>query len=132
MIRRPPRSTLFPSTPLFRSRAQRPLHGGPLEQLPAPLELGLELLLRLGEPLQRLPCSFGVELGQRFLQLAQPLLELPRGGALQQLLHFAQPRLERRVVDPRRLRGPRDLLDRFRSEERRVGKECRSRWSPYH
>ena len=20
----------------------------------------------------------------------------------------------------------------FRSEERRVGKECRSRWSPYH
>ena len=24
------------------------------------------------------------------------------------------------------------LLDYFRSEERRVGKECRSRWSPYH
>ena len=24
------------------------------------------------------------------------------------------------------------LGDRFRSEERRVGKECRSRWSPYH
>ena len=23
-------------------------------------------------------------------------------------------------------------LERFRSEERRVGKECRSRWSPYH
>src|SRR5688572_33279639 len=23
-------------------------------------------------------------------------------------------------------------LDRARSEERRVGKECRSRWSPYH
>ena len=23
-------------------------------------------------------------------------------------------------------------LDRLRSEERRVGKECRSRWSPYH
>ena len=22
--------------------------------------------------------------------------------------------------------------NRFRSEERRVGKECRSRWSPYH
>src|SRR2546426_103896 len=33
----------------------------------------------------------------------------------------------------------RDLLDqhradkgKYRSEERRVGKECRSRWSPYH
>ena len=24
------------------------------------------------------------------------------------------------------------ILDRMRSEERRVGKECRSRWSPYH
>ena len=23
-------------------------------------------------------------------------------------------------------------FDRVRSEERRVGKECRSRWSPYH
>ena len=22
--------------------------------------------------------------------------------------------------------------EQFRSEERRVGKECRSRWSPYH
>src|SRR3712207_4594651 len=25
-----------------------------------------------------------------------------------------------------------ELNDIFRSEERRVGKECRSRWSPYH
>ena len=24
------------------------------------------------------------------------------------------------------------IKDRIRSEERRVGKECRSRWSPYH
>src|SRR3712207_8659644 len=24
------------------------------------------------------------------------------------------------------------VADRARSEERRVGKECRSRWSPYH
>ena len=24
------------------------------------------------------------------------------------------------------------FADSFRSEERRVGKECRSRWSPYH
>ena len=26
----------------------------------------------------------------------------------------------------------RNFLGRMRSEERRVGKECRSRWSPYH
>ena len=25
---------------------------------------------------------------------------------------------------------PKDIV--YRSEERRVGKECRSRWSPYH
>ena len=25
-----------------------------------------------------------------------------------------------------------DRIERSRSEERRVGKECRSRWSPYH
>ena len=34
-------------------------------------------------------------------------------------------RLPARKVDPKR-------EIRFRSEERRVGKECRSRWSPYH
>ena len=30
----------------------------------------------------------------------------------------------------RRFKGP--FRNRLRSEERRVGKECRSRWSPYH
>src|SRR2546421_7709948 len=29
-------------------------------------------------------------------------------------------------------RGSADVVDVDRSEERRVGKECRSRWSPYH
>ena len=29
--------------------------------------------------------------------------------------------------------GPRAFTQgQYRSEERRVGKECRSRWSPYH
>ena len=27
---------------------------------------------------------------------------------------------------------PRPIVIKLRSEERRVGKECRSRWSPYH
>ena len=31
-----------------------------------------------------------------------------------------------------RISGIRLTLDFSRSEERRVGKECRSRWSPYH
>src|SRR6202044_4107154 len=29
-------------------------------------------------------------------------------------------------------RAHRSRIDEIRSEERRVGKECRSRWSPYH
>src|SRR2546429_5301143 len=39
------------------------------------------------------------------------------------------------VVLPLTRKGPRRARDarrRARSEERRVGKECRSRWSPYH
>src|SRR2546422_5918268 len=38
----------------------------------------------------------------------------------------AQARIESRVT----LLG--ESIERKRSEERRVGKECRSRWSPYH
>src|SRR2546422_5599205 len=41
-----------------------------------------------------------------------------------QLLEVAIEVLERRLLD-----FPRHVA---RSEERRVGKECRSRWSPYH
>ena len=42
-----------------------------------------------------------------------------------------------RIIAAEMLRGRNYLLeennlDSFRSEERRVGKECRSRWSPYH
>ena len=32
----------------------------------------------------------------------------------------------------RELRNTMSLFQSSRSEERRVGKECRSRWSPYH
>src|SRR2546427_11367842 len=38
-----------------------------------------------------------------------------------------------RVCGPRRYPGGIDRAQWYdRSEERRVGKECRSRWSPYH
>src|SRR2546430_13637395 len=35
-------------------------------------------------------------------------------------------------LDARGLRPVHEWVGGFRSEERRVGKECRSRWSPYH
>src|SRR5579859_7003638 len=44
--------------------------------------------------------------------------------------------IEVRIVDPKRVRSfalsAGRLAKNDRSEERRVGKECRSRWSPYH
>ena len=36
------------------------------------------------------------------------------------------------VVEPRRISSLLNSGENVRSEERRVGKECRSRWSPYH
>ena len=39
--------------------------------------------------------------------------------------------LELLMKNPRRVYSRESLMD-LRSEERRVGKECRSRWSPYH
>ena len=47
-------------------------------------------------------------------------------------IHF----LELDFAHPNELRaqlsGHKGTYNKFRSEERRVGKECRSRWSPYH
>ena len=37
-----------------------------------------------------------------------------------------------RTVDAEFLLAKRQYIAATRSEERRVGKECRSRWSPYH
>ena len=42
-------------------------------------------------------------------------------------------RLEKRVKElEKQLAQKTTLVGLVRSEERRVGKECRSRWSPYH
>src|SRR3712207_9482652 len=57
-------------------------------------------------------------------------------ASLASFLHRVEPpldaleRLLYAIVAVPGLRAP--LVDQKRSEERRVGKECRSRWSPYH
>src|SRR5256885_12454821 len=43
-------------------------------------------------------------------------------------VEFTSPPGGKPIVSP----SPRSRAVAFRTEERRVGKECRSRWSPYH
>src|SRR5256885_14287044 len=69
---------------------------------------------------------------------AAPELQKLFGNARSELFHYEvrstydTPEIaeSRRIVEDA-LREP-SLEDPDRSEERRVGKECRSRWSPYH
>src|SRR2546422_10303467 len=100
MIRRPPRSTLFPYTTLFRSpHPRRPFqHDRGLVQ-----ELVEERLTEL--------VHLRAILGREVTEPAQGPLQL-------RAPQIIEPVAER--------------PDHGRSEERRVGKECRSRWSPYH
>src|SRR2546426_3528211 len=145
MIRRPPRSTLFPYTTLFRSQGDS--HGGERlqghrvggnqhrvlgessggggeasrEDAARPAG-GRDLATRLAAEGRRGRQLSGE--GQGFLQVRGRLGSfIPPQQLHVQGPHTAwsQPRGRDRLVGRR-----------TRSEERRVGKECRSRWSPYH
>ena len=82
--------------------------------------------------------------GQRGTRRGWTLVWGVRGGQRGGGLCIVQVRRGTEEVDPviMELRGGREEVDpvmegkrragRRRSEERRVGKECRSRWSPYH
>ena len=97
------------------------------------------------EPAGDEPVSFSVADGgalcPRCLQAPsprQPPSRLPL-RAYRDLLALNDPRVELPALDPPHAAAHRRLVARFvryhlaeRSEERRVGKECRSRWSPYH
>src|SRR5256885_2512026 len=65
--------------------------------------------------------------GQRRLLRPLPL------AARQASTHALSPK-DRPCTEPKPGRAERETPGRalIRSEERRVGKECRSRWSPYH
>src|SRR2546426_12308302 len=131
MIRRPPRSTLFPYTTLFRS----------LPRFAPEDAVGAERLRRR---------SAG-RVGRwdrvaRLLAAGWRRGEGGRGGRERGSLcdvnavHARATEAARHVFQaglvgehpeqPEQLRGW--GIARQRSEERRVGKECRSRWSPYH
>ena len=62
---------------------------------------------------------------------AEKVLEDTIQSVISQTYHH----VEYIIVDGASKDGTLSIIDRYRSrrsEERRVGKECRSRWSPYH
>src|SRR3712207_9210579 len=106
MIRRPPRSTLFPYTTLFRSGfdAGKKVKGKKRHVLVDTQGLLMQAVIHAADIQDR---DGGVLLMGALFGLYPFLLKLYADSGYQ---------------------GPKFQ----RSEERRVGKECRSRWSPYH
>src|SRR5258708_39012699 len=105
MIRRPPRSTLFPYTTLFRSGVQALLFQV-LRQLGRAQALQKQLASR--NPPPRVSALLNTALALAWDESRAPY---PPFTLVNQTVEAAK---------------------QGRSEERRVGKECRSRWSPYH
>src|SRR3712207_9198012 len=100
MIRRPPRSTLFPYTTLFRSE----LPGVRQEDVDITFHNGVLTISGVRQAEEQKEGS-GYYVRERRYGSFRRSMSLPQG------------------TDESGIR---------RSEERRVGKECRSRWSPYH
>src|SRR3712207_9292602 len=99
MIRRPPRSTLFPYTTLFRSEGK----------------VSVKLFIHESGFHQ---CLTVVECSVHFNRRDVPS---QRGKLFFLYFTYFPLRIKHVHANPF-----------HRSEERRVGKECRSRWSPYH
>src|SRR5256885_14389817 len=130
MIRRPPRSTLFPYTTLFRSAKEA-----------AQQQVQLPFRLEMKRPSKsRLEIDFAgktavqVYDGQQGWKL-RPYLnrnDVEPFTADEAKAEASKADLEPPLVDYA-AKGSQVALEGLdRSEERRVGKECRSRWSPYH
>src|SRR3712207_9184587 len=118
MIRRPPRSTLFPYTTLFRSWL--------LAQLDV---IAPKVIVPLGRH------AMGRFVDGVTITEAHGRSYERDGRTVVPWFHPAaslhNQSLRETLVEDARALG--ETLRRVRrSEERRVGKECRSRWSPYH
>src|SRR5256885_14556295 len=153
MIRRPPRSTLFPYTTLFRSpvsekeaearalalleeveipqarerMAQYPhqFSGGMRQRVAIALALCAEPeLIIADEPTTALDVSVQAQIIALLRRVCKE-----RGAAAMLITHDMGVIAE--TADRVMVMYQGRVLE-TRSEERRVGKECRSRWSPYH
>ena len=56
-------------------------------------------------------------------------IKTPLFAALEAIMDVLLPTIMAFIIDQGIEKGD---MNAIRSEERRVGKECRSRWSPYH
>src|SRR3712207_4822013 len=160
MIRRPPRSTLFPYTTLFRSNSAGirnmpcgEVFTGPIEDsangtvyfvVPAAIAgreiSGVRFRFEEGKVVEA-----SAEKGEEYLM---SLLDADAGarylGELGIGTNYGIRRASANVLFDEKLGGTVHLAigrsyaetggknDSSRSDERRVGKACRSRWSPYH
>ena len=121
MIRRPPRSTLFPYTTLFRS-----------VDIITGDNVSSELIIQENNILI---IVFWAKWSNRSLEelssLKEIALEYKEMG-----VKIIAVNVDNANMPPKKIEEIKQFLIQlnlpFRSEERRVGKECRSRWSPYH
>src|SRR3712207_9413168 len=109
MIRRPPRSTLFPYTTLFRSLISS-IANSLIQNYPK-TEVWILLIDERPEEVT-------------------DIKENVTGAEVYASTFDEDPRNHIKVTESILEKAKRKVEDR--SEERRVGKECRSRWSPYH
>src|SRR3712207_212658 len=159
MIRRPPRSTLFPYTTLFRSGDNFRTPGQLAGHL-ARDEFRLYELIWQRTIASQMADAVGQTVSIRLAgrSVADEAVEFTASGRTITFPGFLRAYVESRDEGatgngddepgtddaerrlPRLERGQRLDTDSLeakghtttRSEERRVGKECRSRWSPYH
>src|SRR3712207_9541224 len=162
MIRRPPRSTLFPYTTLFRSedtvmplglgdvryilqeggtilgssRTNPYKNEGDAEKVVNRLEeFGLDALVAIGGDdtlgvAKRLHDDFGIQVVGCPKTIDNDLSATDTTFGYDTAVAIATDAIDRLRTTAKS--HERILVVEIRSEERRVGKECRSRWSPYH
>src|SRR3712207_9509464 len=112
MIRRPPRSTLFPYTTLFRSR----------------LAVNRGYLGKNGEKLvDFIPIVVWDKNAELLAKYTKKGSRVNIVGRLQIKSYETRDGVRKYMSEV-----VAQEIHILRSEERRVGKECRSRWSPYH
>ena len=146
MIRRPPRSTLFPYTTLFRSRMMTvdglfgagDTVGGSAHKFSSGSftegRLAAKAAVKYIQDLGNEKIEVNNKQCEDFKEIIYKPLENYKVGRNEITAGTVSPSYLLPIQGLQRLQ---QIMDEYcggitRSEERRVGKECRSRWSPYH